>query len=283
MKNEFYNASYEILNQKAQSIPSKIAFVDDRNSINYKDLKQKVESFSTSLISKGLKQEDKIIICMHDCINYAVSFLGAIWGGVVPICINTMLPKKDLSYMLKDSEAKAIICSPELLETFYELKHENHKEILLFSELTSNNFKDDKNVFNISDMLIEKTLKETVARTERKTPCFWLYSSGSTGNPKGTVHMHESLLNTADLYAKNILNINENDIFFSAAKLFFAYGLGNALTFPLSVGGTSILTKERPTVELVTNIVKKNKVTLFFGVPTLYAAMLNSDLKPDKR
>ena len=84
-----------------------------------------------------------------------------------------------------------------------------------------------------------------------RTECFWLYSSGSTGRPKGTIHLHKSLKNTAILYAKNILKIQQEDVFFSAAKLFFAYGLGNALTFPMSVGGTSILSKKRPTVEIV--------------------------------
>ena len=116
------------------------------------------------------------------------------------------------------------------------------------------------------------------ATTNRDSHCFWLYSSGSTGRPKGTIHLHESLLNTAKLYANTILKIKESDVFFSAAKLFFAYGLGNALTFPLSVGATSILTKERPAAQLVDKIIKKNKVTLFFGVPTLYAAMLSADL-----
>ena len=102
---------------------------------------------------------------------------------------------------------------------------------------------------------------------------FWLYSSGSTGSPKGTLHMHKSLISTANTYAKQILKINKHDICFSAAKLFFAYGLGNALTFPMSVGATSILISDRPTPDLV-SYYKNHNVTLFFGVPTLYAALL---------
>ena len=125
-----------------------------------------------------------------------------------------------------------------------------------------------------------KVVKNLPEKTFEDSECFWLYSSGSPGKPKGTIHLHKSLKNTALLYAKNILKIKKEDVFFSAAKLFFAYGLGNSLTFPMSVGGTSILSKERPTVEIVIKKIIDNKVTIFFGVPTLYAVILSSNLNP---
>ena len=272
-----YNAAFDLLHNNALNLPKKLAFIDDNESINYFDLQEKVKSLSKSLLKLGLNQGDKVIICMHDCINFPISFLGAIWSGIIPVSINTMLPKQDLKYMLEDSGAKAIICSENLLNNFVEINKELNIDTLLLVNVRKKSI-DNLNCSDINNLFNEDTKGHLPAITLPRTECFWLYSSGSTGKPKGTIHLHESLINSAKLYAKNILAIKENDIFFSAAKLFFAYGLGNALTFPLSIGGTSILTEARPTVDLVCNIIKKNSVSLFFGVPTLYAAMLNSKL-----
>ena len=120
------------------------------------------------------------------------------------------------------------------------------------------------------------------AATTADDICFWLYSSGSTGTPKGAVHLHSHLALTAELYAKPVLGIVESDIVFSAAKLFFAYGLGNALTFPFSVGATAVLMAERPTPAAVARILKQHKPTIFYGVPTLFAAMLASPDLPQR-
>ena len=280
MSNKEYNAAFDLLSNNAIKLSNKLAFIDDLKSINYFDLQEKVKSFSKSLFNLGLIKGDKVIICMHDCINYPISFLGAIWSGIIPVSINTMLPKNDLKYMVEDSGAKAVICSESLFDIFLELKKELNDDILLLVNIQKEVF-DDLNYLDINTMFNENTQGYKPALTYLNTECFWLYSSGSTGRPKGTIHVHESLINTSKLYAKNILNIKENDVFFSAAKLFFAYGLGNAFTFPLSIGGTSILTESRPTVDLVINIIKKNSVTIFFGVPTLYAAMLSTKLLSD--
>src|SRR5207249_9494811 len=124
--------------------------------------------------------------------------------------------------------------------------------------------------------------KAEAAPTCRDDMCFWLYSSGSTGAPKGTVHLHSHLILTAELYARPVLGIRESDVAFSAAKLFFAYGLGNALTFPMAVGATAVLMAERPTPAAVFKRLVEKKPTIFFGVPTLYAAMLASSDFPKK-
>jgi benzoate-CoA ligase len=120
------------------------------------------------------------------------------------------------------------------------------------------------------------------APTHPEEPCFWLYSSGSTGRPKGTVHIHSSLVQTAELYAIPVIGIAESDVTFSAAKLFFAYGLGNGLTFPMAVGATSVLLAERPTPAVVSHILRRHQPTIFYGVPTLYNAMLASDELPGR-
>src|SRR6185436_14717909 len=126
----------------------------------------------------------------------------------------------------------------------------------------------------LKDLLATASPEAEAAPTLRDDMCFWLYSSGSTGAPKGTVHLHSHLILTANLYAVPVLGIRESDVVFSAAKLFFAYGLGNSLTFPLAVGATTVLMAERPTPAAVFKRLVERKPTIFYGVPTLYAALL---------
>jgi benzoate-CoA ligase len=134
----------------------------------------------------------------------------------------------------------------------------------------------------LKELLAKAEPKAQAAPTTRDDMCFWLYSSGSTGAPKGTVHLHSHLIATAELYAKPILGIRESDLVFSAAKLFFAYGLGNALTFPMAVGATTVLMAERPTPDAVFKRLVEKGPTIFYGVPTLYAALLASPSFPKK-
>ena len=272
IKNNKYNAAYDLLIRNIDKNPDKIAFIDNNNSITYQELFRKVKAFSYSIKKYQIKENDRIILCMHDSIEYPIVFLGLIWSGIIPICINTMLPKKDYAYMIEDSEAKAIITLSDFKNSFLSIIENKKNKPLLIS--------DDNDELNCLNKLInqaENSIENPYDSNENDV-AFWLYSSGSTGTPKGTLHIHKSLIATANTYAKKIIKINKNDICFSAAKLFFAYGLGNALTFPMSIGATSILMAGRPTAESVSNIIKKYSVTLFYGVPTLYAALLSSNI-----
>ena len=127
MSGNFYNAAFELLDKKSSKIQNKKAFVDDKGSITYLKLRQKVQNLSFNLLKSGLKKNDRVIICMYDSIDFPISFLGAIWSGIIPICINTMLTKNEMKYMLVDSEAKAVICSEELLETFISITEKKKK------------------------------------------------------------------------------------------------------------------------------------------------------------
>ena len=272
IKKNKYNAAYDLLIRNIDKNPDKIAFIDNNNSITYQELFRKVKAFSYSIKKYQIKENDRIILCMHDSIEYPIVFLGLIWSGIIPICINTMLPKKDYAYMIEDSEAKAIITLSDFKNSFLSIIENKKNKPLLIS--------DDNDELNCLNKLInqaENSIENPYDSNENDV-AFWLYSSGSTGTPKGTLHIHKSLIATANTYAKKIIKINKNDICFSAAKLFFAYGLGNALTFPMSIGATSILMAGRPTAESVSNIIKKYSVTLFYGVPTLYAALLSSNI-----
>jgi benzoate-CoA ligase len=213
--------------------------------------------------------EDRILIAMHDSIDWPVAFLGAIKAGIVPVAVNTLLTPKDYEYMLSDSRAKALLVSEPLLPQFQPFIG----KLPFLKHVITSPFKD----------LLNKGEKElTPASTTSDDPCFWLYSSGSTGMPKGTVHVHASMRYSAELYAKGVVGLKESDLVFSAAKFFFAYGLGNSLSFPLAVGATAVLMAERPTPDAVFKRLTEKKPTVFYGVPTLYAAMLASPAFPKK-
>ena len=209
------------------------------------------------------------MLAMLDTVDWPTAFLGAIRAGVVPVAANTLLTTKDYEFMLNDSRARVLFVSEALLPQFEPLLGK-----LPFLKHVVVSGKDAKGHMAFRDLLAKGKDEFAPAPTTRDDACFWLYSSGSTGTPKGTVHVHSSLILTAELYARPVLGIREDDVVFSAAKLFFAYGLGNALSFPLSVGATTLLMAERPTPAAVFKRIVEKKPTIFYGVPTLYAAML---------
>ena len=185
-------------------------------------------------------------------------FLGAIKAGLVPVAVNTLLTGDDFDFMLRDSRAQALIVSEALLPVFKPILGDQPflKHIVVAGTNSSAHPR-------LSDLMASAPTDFAVAPTRPDDDCFWLYSSGSTGTPKGVVHVQTSLMRTAELYAQPILGIEENDVVFSAAKLFFAYGLGNALTFPLSVGATTVLLSDRPTPQAVCRVLREHRPTIF--------------------
>src|SRR5690606_12700756 len=200
------------------------------------------------------------------------------------VAVNTLLRPHDYDYMLRDSRAAALFVSQALLPSFEEsIGSIDTLRTVVVSSAPGTGGKLPSERYVDFDALLE-TGSDTFecADTVADEPCFWLYSSGSTGSPKGTVHVHSSPIETAELYARPVLGIREDDLVFSAAKLFFAYGLGNGLTFPLSVGATTVLMAERPTPDAVFKRLTQHRPTVFCGVPTLYASMLASPALPDR-
>jgi benzoate-CoA ligase len=271
-----YNAAAELIERNlAAGRGPKTAFIDDRGRCNYSELADRVGRFANLLRRLGIHPEQRILLCLYDTIDFPTVFLGAIKAGVVPVAINTQLSASEYAFMLADSRARAVLVSQPLLPTLTaalaELPEPRARVILSGADEGEN---------TLSGLLAEMPAASETAPTHPDEPCFWLYSSGSTGRPKGTVHVHSSLLGTAELYALPVLGIRESDVVFSAAKLFFAYGLGNALTFPLAVGATSVLMAERPTPAAVSRVLREHRPTIFYGVPTLYNAMLASNDLP---
>jgi benzoate-CoA ligase len=271
-----YNAAVDLIERNlGAGRGGKVAFHDDRGSYTYADLAERVDRAANALRSLGIEPEQRVLLCLLDSIDFPAMFLGAIKAGIVPVPVNTLLTAADYDFMLRDSRARALVVSAALLERFAPIvgRQPALKHVIVAGDDRSG---------GLGDLLTSASPRAAAAATCADDACFWLYSSGSTGTPKGVVHCHSHLILTAELYAKPVLGITEQDVVFSAAKLFFAYGLGNALTFPMVVGATSVLMAERPTPQSVARILTTHKPTIFYGVPTLYGAMLASNELPTR-
>jgi len=255
-----YNAAVELLHRRiAEGRGDHVAYVDDRARITYIELRDRVNRAANVLRGLGIQREQRVMLIMLDTIDFPTMFLGAIQAGIVPIPTNTLLQPQDYAFMLADSRARAIIVS-DALEGKVTVPERSDVKLVKTSALEA--------------MLNFASTESVPADTHTDEIAFWLYSSGSTGTPKGAMHLHAHLMRTYELYAKGVLGIREDDVVFSAAKLFFAYGLGNALTFPLAAGATAVLTHERPTPHVVARVMREHQPTIFGGVPTLFASLL---------
>jgi len=253
-----YNAAHDLIERNlAAGRAAKVAYIDDAGSCTYGELAERVNRAANALVDIGLHMEERVLLCHLDTIDWPSVFLGAIKAGIVPIAVNTLLTRADYEFMLRDSRARALVVSDALYPTFAPLvgKLPHLKHVIVSG-------KDAQGQPSLQQLMAKAGTAFEAAQTTRDDACFWLYSSGSTGTPKGTVHTHASPIHTAELYAKPVLGIRESDRVFSAAKLFFAYGLGNALTFPLAVGATTVLMAERPTPQSVFKRLKEQRPTI---------------------
>jgi benzoate-CoA ligase len=259
---------------------AKTALIDDVGALTYGELTEQIRRFAGGLQAMGLKREERVLLLMQDSSDWVVAFLGALYAGVVPVAVNTLLTAEDYAFMLRNSRAQAALVSGALLPTLQaamDLVKTEVRQVVVSRPTTAL----AQGQFNMADFVVQNS-PVLPAQTLADEPAFWLYSSGSTGQPKGTVHSQGNLYWTAELYGQGVLNLQENDTVFSAAKLFFAYGLGNALTFPLSVGASVILMAERPTPQATFKRLIDHQPTVFFGAPTGYGGMLANPELPTK-
>ncbi|MEC7489514.1 MAG: benzoate-CoA ligase family protein [Pseudomonadota bacterium] len=240
------------------------AYITDSEKVTYRQLAERVNRCGNALRQAGIPPGERMLMVVKDCPEFVYLFYGAIKAGIIPVPINTLLRAKDYQYIIEDSACAALIYSPEF-----------SKEI--DPALSATSFRppfvaQTEDTDGIKNRIAAAADKLDAHPSDPMADCFWLYSSGSTGRPKGTVHRQRDLIVNSVLYTEPVLQISENDIMFSAAKLFFAYGLGNSMNFPLNYGACTILSDERPTPEMTFRIIEKFKPTIYFGVPTLYAA-----------
>jgi benzoate-CoA ligase len=271
-----YNFAADILRRNLDAgRGGKPAYIDPRGSWTYGQLDERVDRFGAVLRGLGVRREERILICLTDTIDWPTAFLGALKAGVVAVPVNTLMTEDDYRFMLTDSRARLLVVSDVLYPRFARLIDEcTDLEHVIVSGAETHGHK------RFEDLLAQAKAEPYAAPTTRDDIAFWLYTSGSTGRPKGAVHVHADLPLTHELYAAPTIGLTEHDICYSVAKLFFAYGLGNALTFPLSVGATTVLLPDRPTPDAVAAILKTHAVTAFYAVPTFYAAFLASAAAP---
>src|SRR3982075_3835477 len=274
-----YNAVTWLLDRNVEEgRGAKLAFTDIVSELTYGGLQQQSRRVAHLLPRLGARREERVAMIMLDTIDFPAVFLGAIRAGIVPVPLNTLLTSDQYAYVLADCRARVLFISEALLPVVKDMlgRMQDLDHVIVAG-------KDAHGHKKLSDELASESDTFATVATHADEPAFWLYSSGSTGMPKGVRHLHANLAATADTYARQVLGIREDDVGLSAAKLFFAYGLGNALTFPMSVGATTILNSERPTPAVMFALMNKYQPTIFYGVPTLFAAMLNDEAQKQAR
>ncbi|MEL6347510.1 MAG: benzoate-CoA ligase family protein [Myxococcota bacterium] len=276
---DHYNAAHDLLGRNlTPARRNLVAYIDKHGSHTYAQLSERAGRFAGALRALSVLSEQRVALCLSDTIDFPATFLGAIQHGAVPIPLNTRLTTKDYTYILADSRTTALVVSADLYPRFApalsQLPHLNH--VILSGGIAEGHL-------TLDELLAQAEPSTDFADTRRDDMCFWLYTSGTTGQPKGVVHAQDHLIQTAHLYAIPILGLVAEDVVYSAAKLYFAYGLGNALTFPMAVGATTILLEGPPTPAAIGHVFREHQPTVFYGVPTLYGMLLaNKDLLPDK-
>src|SRR5919109_693290 len=267
---DVFNAAVEFVDRHlAEGRADRIALGYEGCTLTYGQVAEMVNRVGNALRGSGVEMENRVLLLLYDSPEFAASFFGAMKIGAVPVPINTMMRAQDYEYFLNDSRAKVLIAHRPLWDEVAKVRGclRYLKHAVVVGEPVS-----DQQAFDRWTAQASPELEP--APTSKDDAAFWLYSSGSTGFPKGAVHLQHDMVYCADLYARPILGIGPEDITFSAAKLFFAYGLGNNLYFPFRVGASAVLYPGRPLPETMFEIISRDKPTVFFGVPTLYATML---------
>ena len=278
-----FNAAVQLLARNLEADRAdRIAYIDDREQVTFAGLAERVDRAGNVLRGLGVQAEQRVLMVMLDTIDFIAVFLGAMKIGAVPVPVNTLLQAVDYVGLLTDSRARVLVVSDALLARLRAARDASPWLAATVVARTPAGGPDDGHP-RLEDLLARAPSELTAAPTTADDVGFWLYSSGSTGAPKGVVHLHAHLPRTAELYAEGVLGLRSDDRVFSAAKLFFAYGLGNALTFPLAVGATTVLHAERPTSGAVFDLLRRHACTVFGGVPTLFASMLADAAHADTR
>jgi benzoate-CoA ligase family protein len=266
----FNVATYFIDRHIGEGRGAKVAIECGEERVTYSQLLEQVNRAGNGFKKLGLRREERIALLLLDTPAFPYCFFGAIKAGLIPVPLNTLLKPHEYEYMLNDMRARVVVVSETLLPQLMAIPAGNLKylEKIVVSGMAP------PGTSSLESLIHDSPAELNAEDTSKDDAAFWMYSSGSTGFPKGCVHLHHDMVVTSECYAKAVLGVREDDRFYSVAKLFFAYGLGNGLYFPLAVGATAILWPGSPSPPNITGIVERHRPTLFFSVPSNYSSLL---------
>jgi benzoate-CoA ligase family protein len=265
-----YNYAADIIDRNLKAgRTGRPAYIDPRGTWTYGQLADRVARFAAVLRSLGVRREERVLIVLLDTIDWPTAFLGCLKAGAVAVPVNTLMTEEDYRYLLADSRARVLVVSESLYPRFQHLvgAAADLEHVVVSGD-------DAKGHKLLENLIAAATPDPQTAPTVCDDVAYWQYTSGSTGRPKGAVHVHADLKVNNDLYALPVIGLTENDVCYSVAKLFFAYGLGNSLNFPMSCGACTVLLPDRPTPEGVAALLRMHPITVFYSVPTFYATFL---------
>ena len=273
---ERYNCSRILYANLTAGRGSKIAVVCGERRFSYRELCALASRVGNGLAAMGLARGSRVLLLLHDTPEYVAAIFGAMRAGFVPVLINTLSPAELIGFYLQDCGAEVAIVSGDLAPL---LGHESVRASRLRHAIYVGETQDPPNlglaaVLDWDTWIAPHSDQLAEADTHRDEMAFWMYSSGSTGRPKGVVHLHHDAPYTHLAYGKGVLGIREDDIVFSPPKIFFAYGFGNSITFPFSVGAATVLLPGRPDAQAVFDTIERHRPTMLFGLPTLYNALV---------
>ncbi len=274
----FNAADYFVDRNIREGRGEKVAIYTEERNYTYSDVEKMTNKTANAFRERGLRIDDRLMLLMLDVPAFYAVFWGAIKMGAVPIPINTMMTPPDYEYYLNDSRAKTLVVSEQLLPLINQIEGDLPylRDLIIVSEESGVCIP-----FKQSYKRAPSTFK--TVETNADDVAFWLYSSGSTGSPKGTVHSQYDMVASAESFGRKVLQLTEDDICFSAARLFFAYGLGNGMFLPMSMGASAVLNPDPPTPKGVFQHLERFRPTVFFGIPTLYGQMLEYKARQDEQ
>ncbi len=274
---EIYNAATTFVDENiARGRGQKTAIYYLDQQFSYQDVFDRVNRSGNALRELGLEIEQRVLLILPDCPEFAFSFFGAIKIGAVPIPVNPWMKSKDYQFLLEDSRSRVMIVHESALPEVEGIWDQPRylKNVIVVG-------KPKGRALSYESTIASASAELEAEPTSRDDIVMWNYTSGSTGSPKGAVHLQHDMITITDLFAKPVLGMRDDDICFSASKLFFSYGLGNSLYFPFRFGGSTVLWPERPEPERVLQVIERYRPTFFFSVPTLYARLLRVENKYD--
>jgi benzoate-CoA ligase family protein len=267
---EWYNASVIVDQNLEAGRSDKVAIYCEDEQVTYGELARRINRFGHALKVLGVEQEDRVLLLLNDTPSFPTAYFAAMRIGAVPIPTNTLLDADNYRFFVEDSRARVVVADLMHHEKVRDALEGHEESVKLI--LTNGRA---EGVLVLEDLLESGEDELSPASTHKDDPAFWLYTSGSTGNPKGAVHLHHDINYTCETYARHVLEIDESDHVFSASKLFHAYGLGNGISFPYWAGASTVLYPGKPTPQAILDTIQRYQPTMFFSVPTLYNAILN--------